>query len=66
MFAGIRELIDKNIQQLIVSDEIGPEDATDLAFSRGSFVLYTKEEEIISSGRYLLIFIHYVKLFFFF
>ncbi len=50
-FIGMEGLFDRNIQQLVVYDEIGPEDATDLAFSRGSFILYTKKEEIVSSGR---------------
>ena len=50
-FAGVEQLNGEDTQKLIVCDEIGPEDATDLAFSRGSFVLYTRKEEIITSGR---------------
>ena len=39
-------------QKIVVFDEIGPEDATNLAFARGSFVMYSKNEEVIGSGRY--------------
>lgn len=50
---GVQQLIDSDTQQFAVCDEIGPEDATNLAYSRGSFVLYTKKGEIVNSGRYV-------------
>ena len=51
LYVGVLQLLDKNTQIVSVRDEICPEDASNLAFSRGSFVMYTKTEEVIMSGR---------------
>jgi len=49
---ALAELVNLSIKQTLVIDEIGPEDATDIAFSRGSFVMFNTNEQVINSGRY--------------
>ena len=49
---ALADLVNPSIKQTLVIDEIGPEDATDLAYSRGSFVMFNTNEEVVNSGRY--------------